>query len=170
MDPRSCERSYVDEARQKERLHPAAVSVWVVASAATSRSRVPGRTVNDAGDTLSQMDTPSVPMKTRDSDPSFPMDLAVWFLPMAWALIITVAIDRGIPWVVAYAGAVLFVVVGAIKMFIAKLPIYRQGRFFTFGPQSLPESSLPLYWGAVKLIIVGVGVALLLLAPRFLFL
>ena len=141
----------------------------IVASAAASLNRVPVRTVNDAGGNLSHMATPSVPMKTRDFDPSFPMDLAVWFLPTPWALVIIVAFDRGTPWVVAYAGAVLLVAVGAAKMFFVKLPIYRQGRFFTFGPQSLPASSLPLYWGAVKIIIVGVVAALFLLAPRFLY-
>ncbi len=39
-------------------------------------------------------------------------------------------------------------VLGAALLFLAKLPLYRQGRFFTFGIKVLPESSHTLYrWG-----------------------
>lgn len=106
-------------------------------------------------------------MKTRPSDPDFPIDLMVWFIPLPIALMLWILFNRGLPWIVAYAAAVLMVMIGAVKLFRAKLPLYRQGRYFTWGPGDLPEASLPLYRSAMRWIVAGVGVALLLLLPRF---
>ncbi len=35
--------------------------------------------------------------------------------------------------------------VRVVLLFIAKWPLYRQGRYFTFGSKSLPEGRRPLY-------------------------
>ncbi len=37
-------------------------------------------------------------------------------------------------------------VVGSILPFLARLPLYRQRRFWTFGPGALPEFYRKLYW------------------------
>ena len=109
-------------------------------------------------------------MKTRASDPSFPADLAVLVFPGPMALLsmalLWVTCDRGTPWMVAYTGAVFTVIAGAVKLFRAKLPLYRQGRYFKFGPQGLPAATMPLYWSAMKLILAGMAVAAFLLMGR----
>ena len=77
-----------------------------------------------------------------------------------------VTCDRGTPWMVAYIGAVFTVIAGAVKLFRVKLPLYRQGRYFTFGPQGLPAASVPFYWRAIKWILASVTAAALLLVGR----
>ncbi len=66
----------------------------------------------------------------------------------------------------AYAGAILIMVLGTVKLFRAKLPLYRQKRFFTWGPQGLPEASVPLYWRAIRVILGGIITAVFLLLPK----
>jgi hypothetical protein len=54
----------------------------------------------------------------------------------------------GAPWIWCYSIAVLVGGVGVALLFYAKLPLYRQSRFFTFGAQALPEQRRPFYrWG-----------------------
>ena len=50
-------------------------------------------------------------------------------------------------------------VMGSILLFLARLPLYRQRRFWTFGPSALPQFHRKLYWLAY----VAVVAALLLL-------
>ena len=53
--------------------------------------------------------------------------------------------------------------VGVCLLFWARLPLYRQGRFFSFGSRALPQSSIPFYRAAYVLLIPS-AVFLLLLA------
>jgi hypothetical protein len=46
---------------------------------------------------------------------------------------------------------------GVILLFFARLPLYRQRRFFTFGPRELDRSHCRLYWLAYLFILVSVG-------------
>lgn len=48
-------------------------------------------------------------------------------------------------------------VLGLILLFLARLPLYRQRQFFTFGSAALPESHRRLYHAAWKVVFVGVG-------------
>ncbi|HEY0454964.1 MAG TPA: hypothetical protein VGE41_01215 [Verrucomicrobiae bacterium] len=51
----------------------------------------------------------------------------------------------GLPWIYCYAVALITALVGAALLFYAKLPLYRQREFFTFGCRTLPESRRPYY-------------------------
>lgn len=76
---------------------------------------------------------------------------------------------HGWQWIAAFAAALLVAVAGAVYMFRAKLPLYRQHRFFTFGSRGLPESSIPLYRRGCRLSIIGIILATMLLIPLLLF-
>ncbi len=60
----------------------------------------------------------------------------------------------------AIAGALL----GLGLLFLAKLPLYRQGRFITFGPGALPKWNRLLYAVAYVFLGLSAGVLLVLLA------
>lgn len=51
---------------------------------------------------------------------------------------------------------------GVILLFLARLPLYRQRRFFTFGSAALPEPQRRLHRTAWKVILVGVGMLVIL--------
>jgi hypothetical protein len=45
---------------------------------------------------------------------------------------------------------------GSILLFFARLPFYRQRRFWTFGPRELPAFNRKLYWLAYLFVIASV--------------
>ena len=103
---------------------------------------------------------------------NFPADLiAASGIPIVLVAIATswLLTLQGWRWIIAFSAALLVAVAGAIYMFRAKLPLYRQHRFFTLGSRGLPASSLPLYRRGCRLSIVGIIFATLLLVPFFLF-
>jgi len=54
----------------------------------------------------------------------------------------------GAPWIWCYGIGLAVAAVGVSLIFYAKLPLYRQRRFFTFGSSPLPESRRAFYrWG-----------------------
>jgi hypothetical protein len=54
----------------------------------------------------------------------------------------------GVPWICSYLIALSVAASGAGLIFYAKLPLYRERRFFTFGSRALPEQRRPFYrWG-----------------------
>ena len=75
---------------------------------------------------------------------------------------------RGWQWIAAYCCALLIALIGAVCLFRAKLPLYRQHRFFTFGSRHLPAASIPLYRLGCRLSIIGILLAVLLLLTSFL--
>ena len=64
--------------------------------------------------------------------------------------------------VALYAIGVAAGAVGAALLFIARIPLYRQGRFWTFGPQCLDRKHRRIYWLAYAF--VSAGLLLLLVA------
>lgn len=68
-------------------------------------------------------------------------------------------IRRADSWAVFTVAAVAGVV-GVLLLFLARLPLYRQRRFFTVGPRLLDAPHRRLYW--VSYCFVGVSVLLLL--------
>ena len=101
---------------------------------------------------------------------NFPADLiAASGIPMVIVALVTswLCSLHGWPWVAAYCSSLLLAIVGAIYLFCAKLPLYRQQRFFTFGSQHLPPASLPLYRLGCRLSIAGISFALILLMASF---
>lgn len=113
-----------------------------------------------------------IAMKTRRTDPDFPLDIGLQLigLPIAilsWVLT-TIMIDRGWLWFSAYLLGVALVCVGGAHMFLAKLPFYRQGRFLTFGTTGMTEDSKDHYRKALKWIGCGLIITVSLLIVRFL--
>ena len=54
----------------------------------------------------------------------------------------------GTPWIWYYRIGLGVAAVGVSLIFYAKLPLYRQQRFLTFGNRALPAGSRPFYrWG-----------------------
>jgi hypothetical protein len=60
--------------------------------------------------------------------------------------------------------AVAASIVGVVLLFLARLPLYRQRQFFTFGPRLLDASHRRLYWLAYIFVAVSVFLLLSLLA------
>jgi hypothetical protein len=48
-------------------------------------------------------------------------------------------------------------VIGIVLLFLARLPLYRQRRFLTFGPRELDQSHRRLYWLAYLFVVVSMG-------------
>ena len=96
-------------------------------------------------------DMSTTPERRDYSLRNFPPDLqAVLGIPILISVIFFswVLSVHGTTWICAAAASFAIAVLGAALLFLAKLPLYRQGRFFTFGIEVLPESSHGLYrWG-----------------------
>ena len=60
--------------------------------------------------------------------------------------------------------ALTLAVIGVVLLFIARLPLYRHRRFFTFGPKGLPEGHRKVYRIAYGFVGVGAAMMLALLA------
>ena len=60
--------------------------------------------------------------------------------------------------------AVSIAIAGLFLLFTARLPLYRQGKFFTFASRTLPERHKIVYRIAYYLIVVSVVIMLLLIA------
>jgi hypothetical protein len=71
----------------------------------------------------------------------------------------------GVPWIWCYSIGTTVAALGAGLIFYAKLPLYRQRRFFTFGPRAVPERRRPFYrWGYCCAILGGLLLGCLLLS------
>jgi len=103
--------------------------------------------------------------------------LSDWYIPRDWlfhlgyhlALCVALAAAMILPALNAsrHGNRALFIVafvlaiVGVVLLFIARLPLYRERRFFTLGPKALSASHRRLYWTAYAFI--GTAVALMVL-------
>src|SRR6266536_3908774 len=77
-----------------------------------------------------------------------------WFLSVAIIALLTSQLLTfftrltGTRWIWCYAVALAVAAVGVSLIFYAKIPLYRQRRFFTFGSGALPEGRRLSYrWG-----------------------
>jgi ABC-type Fe3+-siderophore transport system permease subunit len=50
---------------------------------------------------------------------------------------------------------------GVILLFLARLPLYRQRRFWTFGPRELDRFHRRLYWLAYLVVLASLGLLLI---------
>ena len=73
---------------------------------------------------------------------------------------------NGARWIWCYAIALLVAVAGAAMIFYAKLPLYRQRIFFTFGSRALPERRRSFYRCGYGCVIIAVGLLLCLLLSK----
>src|SRR5687768_16176371 len=72
----------------------------------------------------------------------------------------------GAPWIWSYVGALFVGAVSVGLLLYAKLPLYRQRRFFTFGARALPEQRRPFYRWAYRCAIFSVLLLAALLLSR----
>jgi hypothetical protein len=67
--------------------------------------------------------------------------------------------DRPLFWI-----ALVAALIGIVFLFLAKLPLYRQGKYFTFGSRPLPQGRRQIYRMAYVFIGTSLLMMLLLLA------
>ena len=72
----------------------------------------------------------------------------------------------GTPWIWCYAVSLVVATVGMALIFYAKLPLYRQRRYFTFGSRALPESRRAFYRWGYRCVIFAFALLLCLLLSR----
>jgi hypothetical protein len=95
-----------------------------------------------------------------------------WFVLMSVVAILTMQVFdlftrlSGTPWIWCYGLGLAVAVVGASLIFYAKLPLYRQRRFLTFGGRALPESRRPFYRWGYRCVLYAVALLLCLFLSR----
>jgi hypothetical protein len=73
---------------------------------------------------------------------------------------------NGRPWVWCYGIGLAVAAVGIFLIFYAKLPLYRQRRFLTFGTRALPESRRGFYCWGYRCVFLAVALLLCLFLSR----
>jgi predicted lysophospholipase L1 biosynthesis ABC-type transport system permease subunit len=69
-------------------------------------------------------------------------------------------------WIYFFVASVLILFSGAAMIIRAKIPVYRSGRFLTFGVKSVPERLAGCYRWGWRVFLLGVALALCLLLSR----
>jgi len=72
----------------------------------------------------------------------------------------------GAPWIWCYVLGLVVAALGIALLFYAKLALYRQRRFFTFGTRALPESGRPFYRWGYRCVAFSVALLFCLLLSR----
>jgi len=73
---------------------------------------------------------------------------------------------KGTTWICFFVVSLALMVIGAGLIGYAKFPLYRCGRFLTFGPKSIPEKVLRFYCWGWRVFVFGVVLGLCLLLSR----
>jgi len=95
-----------------------------------------------------------------------------WFLLLAGAGILTLQVLEfftrlsGTPWIWCYGIGLVVAAIGISLIFYAKLPLYRQRRFLTFGSKALPESRRSFYRWGYRCVLFAVALLLGLFLSR----
>lgn len=95
-----------------------------------------------------------------------------WFLIIAiTALLATFFLDfftrlAGTAWIWCYGIGLVLAAVGIALIFYAKLPLYRQRRFLTFGSRALPEGRRPFYRWGYRCVLFAVALLLCLFLSK----
>ncbi len=98
----------------------------------------------------------------------FPPDLAAVLAPTLLSIVV-LYVSCGIEWAKNFGDRSLLHIAlclggaGSLLLLAARLPLYRQHRFFTFGPRSLTGIHRKLYYAAYCLILPSVALLALLL-------
>ena len=72
----------------------------------------------------------------------------------------------GAPWIWFFVASFALLIVGGCLIGYAKFPVYRSGRFFTFGVESVPERLRGFYRWGWRAFLFGVVLSLCLLLSR----
>ena len=70
---------------------------------------------------------------------------------------------RGEPWIHFFFLSQSLLILGTGLIFRAKVPVYRSGRFFTFGLKAIPKNAAGYYRWGWRVFLFGVGLSLCLL-------
>jgi hypothetical protein len=95
-----------------------------------------------------------------------------WFLPIAAAAFASSQFLSfftrltGTRWIWCYAIGLVVAGLGAALIFYAKIPLYRQRRFFTFGSSALPENKRAFYRWGYRCVFFAVALLLCLFLSR----
>jgi hypothetical protein len=73
---------------------------------------------------------------------------------------------NGRPWINVFWVGTVLLVSGAVLIGYAKMPVYRSGRFFTFGVKSLPVEMKVYYRWGWRVFLAGVFLALGLMLAK----
>jgi hypothetical protein len=105
-------------------------------------------------------------MEKKSSNWHFPADLGCFFFFWVWIAFLTFVSGGILPLVsmLRYGNALgIFYTamtiagVGTCLLFLARLPLYRQRRFWTVGPRELDRRHRQLYWLAHLFILASIG-------------
>jgi drug/metabolite transporter (DMT)-like permease len=107
-------------------------------------------------------------MSNKRSDRHLPEEVlgflgSIFFLPAMAVILITATLlpsvtpMRGEVITRLYWVGVAVGVCGVVLLFFARLPLYRQRRFWTFGPRELDRFHRRLYWLAYLVVLVSIG-------------
>lgn len=72
----------------------------------------------------------------------------------------------GMPWIYFFIASEILLFSGAGLILYAKLPVYRSGRFFTFGVKIIPPEFAGFYKWGWRVFLLGVILSLCLLLSR----
>jgi hypothetical protein len=72
----------------------------------------------------------------------------------------------GARWIYFFIASFVLLFSGAASIVYAKLPVYRSGRFFTFGVKSVPEHLVGYYRWGWRVFLFGMVLSLCLLLSR----
>jgi hypothetical protein len=111
-----------------------------------------------------------MPEKSPDKNDgsSFPPDMAA-ICGLLFMVLASITVTSGLSWATSRGDTTLFnlaLFLGAVGVFllaIARIPLYRQHRFFTIGPKSLSGVYRRLYIAAYVFIVPSIALLVLLL-------
>jgi hypothetical protein len=95
-----------------------------------------------------------------------------WFLSVIALAIVTSEVLSffynlsGMRWICFFAGSQAFLFIGTALILRAKIPVYRSGRFFTFGPKDIPKNLAVYYHWGWRVFLFGVVLSLCLLLSK----
>jgi hypothetical protein len=95
-----------------------------------------------------------------------------WFLSVIVLAIVTSEVLSffynlsGMRWIYFFTGSQALLFIGAALILRAKIPVYRSGRFFTFGPKYIPENLAAYYRWGWRVFLFGVALSLCLLLSK----
>lgn len=98
-----------------------------------------------------------------------------WYIPTDWLFmlllhvgIVAIAVVAGmiLPLLAAvrhgepaaFALSLFLASVGILLLFLSRIPLYREGKFLTFGPASLPENHRRIYWSGYGMVAAGAAI------------
>jgi hypothetical protein len=73
---------------------------------------------------------------------------------------------NGKPWIYFFVASMVLLVLGAVLIVWAKLPVYRSGHFLTFGVHSVPKNMAGCYLWGWRVFLFGIVLPLCLLLSK----